>query len=60
MMQLQDIIIGIKVVILVKYAEQMIEHNDRTNGEFYLAPVYNWAIKDGKKFRISHVTKVLS
>jgi len=42
----------------VKYAEQMIEHNDRTNGEFYLAPVYNWAIKDGKKFRISYVTKV--
>ena len=32
----------------VKYAEQMIEENSRTNGEFYVAPVYNWAIKDGK------------
>ena len=42
----------------VKYAKQMIEENDRTNGEFYLAPVYNWAIRDGKKFKISHVPKV--
>ena len=42
----------------VKYAEQMIEHNDRSNGEFYVAPVYNWAIEDGKKFKISYVDKV--
>ena len=27
----------------------MIEENSRTNGEFYVAPVYNWAIRDGKK-----------
>jgi dTDP-glucose pyrophosphorylase len=41
----------------VKYAEQMIESNDRqgTNKEFYVAPVYNWAIKDGKKIVISMV-----
>ena len=42
----------------VKYAEQMIEHNDRSKGEFYVAPVYNWAIKDGKKIAISIVEKV--
>jgi dTDP-glucose pyrophosphorylase len=42
----------------VKYTEQMIEENSRTNGEFYVAPVYNWAIKDGKKIVISIVDKV--
>jgi NDP-sugar pyrophosphorylase family protein len=33
----------------VKYAEQMIAKNIRTNGEFYIAPVYNEAIADGKR-----------
>ena len=42
----------------VKYAEQMIEDNSRTNGEFYVAPDYNWAIKDGKKIGIGMVDKV--
>ena len=42
----------------VKYAEQMIEENSRTNNEFYVAPVYNWAIKDGKKIVISMVEKM--
>ena len=42
----------------VKYAKQMIEENSRTNGEFYVAPVYNWAIRDGKKIAISQVHKV--
>ena len=42
----------------VKYAKQMIEQNSRTNGEFYVAPVYNWAIRDGKKIVISQVDKV--
>lgn len=32
----------------VKYAEQMIDKDVRTNGEFYVAPVYNEAIADGK------------
>jgi len=43
----------------VKYAEQQIEHNDRTgiNKEFYVAPVYNWAIKDGKQIVISMVDR---
>ena len=42
----------------VKYAEQMIEENSRTNGEFYVAPVYNWAIRDGKKIAIQMVEEI--
>jgi HAD superfamily hydrolase (TIGR01509 family) len=33
----------------VKYAEQMINDNNKSNGEYYVAPVYNYAISDGKK-----------
>jgi len=33
----------------VKYAEQMIEKQIRTNGEFYVCPVYNEAIEDGMR-----------
>ncbi len=32
----------------VKYAEQMIQKNIKTNGEFYVCPVYNEAIQDEK------------
>ena len=32
----------------VKYANKMIEKDIRVNGEFYIAPVYNELIKDGK------------
>jgi HAD superfamily hydrolase (TIGR01509 family) len=32
----------------VKYAEQMIEKDIRVNNEFYVAPVFNEAIEDGK------------
>lgn len=32
----------------VKYAEQMIAKDVRTNNEFYIAPVYNEAIADGQ------------
>tara|TARA_R100000152_G_C6775077_1_gene203247 strand:- start:240 stop:1601 length:1362 start_codon:yes stop_codon:yes gene_type:complete len=32
----------------VKYAERMIQKNIRHNGEFYVCPVFNEAIKDGK------------
>lgn len=35
----------------VKYAEQMIAKNIRTNGEFYVCPVFNEAIEDGKLIR---------
>ena len=41
----------------VKYAEQMIEENSRTNGEFYVAPVYSWAVRDGKKYVVGMVDK---
>ena len=44
----------------VKYAEQMIKDNSRTNGEFYVAPVYNWAVRDGKKVGIYMVDKLYS
>jgi HAD superfamily hydrolase (TIGR01509 family) len=33
----------------VKYAEQMIDKNIRVNNEFYVCPVFNEAISDGKK-----------
>jgi NDP-sugar pyrophosphorylase family protein len=33
----------------VKYAEQMIAKDIKTNNEFYVAPVYNEAIIDGKR-----------
>ena len=39
----------------VKYAEQMIRKNIRVNNEFYVCPVFNEAIKDGKKIRIKEV-----
>ena len=42
----------------VKYAEQMIEKNIRTNGEFYVAPTFNEAIGDGKKIRIKQIEKM--
>lgn len=35
----------------VKYAEQMIEKNIRVNNEFYVCPVFNEAILDGKKIK---------
>jgi len=42
----------------VKYAEQMIEKNIRTNNEFYVCPVFNEAIQDGKKIRIKDIEKM--
>jgi HAD superfamily hydrolase (TIGR01509 family) len=42
----------------VKYAEQMIDKNIRTNGEFYVCPVFNEAIADGKKIRIKSIEKM--
>lgn len=42
----------------VKYAEQMIERNIRVNNEFYVCPVYNQAIEDGKKVRIFPVKRM--
>jgi len=42
----------------VKYAEQMIEKNIRINNEFYVCPVYNQAIKDGKEIRTFDISKM--
>jgi HAD superfamily hydrolase (TIGR01509 family) len=42
----------------VKYAEQMIEKDIRTNNEFYVCPVFNEAIADGKKIRVKTVEKM--
>jgi beta-phosphoglucomutase-like phosphatase (HAD superfamily)/dTDP-glucose pyrophosphorylase len=42
----------------VKYAEQMIEKNIRTNNEFYVCPVFNEAIQDGKKIRAKNIKKM--
>lgn len=42
----------------VKYAEQMISKNIRVNNEFYVAPVYNEAITDGKKIKIFDIEKM--
>jgi len=39
----------------VKYAEQMIKKNIRVNNEFYILPVYNEMIGDGKKIVIHHL-----
>jgi HAD superfamily hydrolase (TIGR01509 family) len=42
----------------VKYTEQMIEKNIRTNNEFYVCPVYNEAIGDGKNIKVFDVPKM--
>lgn len=42
----------------VKYAEQMISKNIRTNNEFYVAPVFNEAIGDQKKIRVKSIDKM--
>lgn len=39
----------------VKYAKRMIEKDIRVNGEFYVAPVYNEMISDGKRVRYHNV-----
>jgi HAD superfamily hydrolase (TIGR01509 family) len=42
----------------VKYADQMIDKNVRTNNEFYVCPVFNEAIQDGKKIKIKEINKM--
>jgi hypothetical protein len=36
----------------------MIEKNIRVNNEFYVCPVINEAISDGKKFKVKYVEKM--
>lgn len=42
----------------VKYADQMIKKNVRTNNEFYVCPVFNEAIADGKLVRVKNIKKM--
>lgn len=42
----------------VKYADMMIEKNIRTNGEFYVCPVFNQAIEDKRVIRIKEIEKM--
>lgn len=42
----------------VKYTEQMISKNIRTNGEFYICPAFNEAIADNKLIRIKEVSEM--
>lgn len=42
----------------VKYVESMIEKNIRVNNEFYVCPVFNEAIADGKKVRMQKIDRM--
>lgn len=42
----------------VRYAEEMIAKNIRVNNEFYVCPVFNQAIKDGKKIKTFNIEKM--
>ena len=42
----------------VKYAEQMIKKDIRTNGEFYVCPVFNEAINDGLRIKTYQVEQM--
>lgn len=42
----------------VRCAEQMIAKNIRVNNEFYVCPVFNEAIEEGKKVRIKEIQKM--
>jgi len=42
----------------VRYAEKMISQNKRVNNEFYVAPVYEEAINDGRKIKAYHVDRM--
>ena len=43
----------------VQYAQRMIDKNLRVNNEFYVCPVYNQAIEDGKKIITEEVSEML-
>jgi dTDP-glucose pyrophosphorylase len=42
----------------VKYAEEMVDRDIRTNNEFYICPIYNFLIRDGLKVTSSNVDKM--
>ncbi len=42
----------------IKHAEQMINKNIRVNNEFYVCPVFNEAIQNGKKIKTYNIEKM--
>lgn len=44
----------------VRAATNMIKNNDTFCLEFYVAPVFNWAIKDGKKITFCEIEEMIS
>ncbi len=42
----------------VLYANRMMDRNIRVNGEFYVCPVYNEAVADGRRIRVSFCKKM--
>ena len=46
------------MLFFVKYAKQMVEKDIRVNNEFYIAPVYNELISDGKTLIPFYVHKM--
>lgn len=42
----------------VRYSKKMISEKDKVNNEYYVCPVYNYAIKDGKKITIKMVDEM--
>ena len=42
----------------IKYAEQMITKDIRVNNEFYICPVFNEAIEDGKKIKMKKIDRM--
>lgn len=44
----------------VRYATQMIEAGITTNGEYFVCPVYNECIRDGKKVRVFPIERMWS
>ena len=41
----------------IKYCKQMTEKDIRINNEFYVCPVYNQGIEDGKKIKTFHIDR---
>jgi len=44
--------------MFVEYAKETLDKNIRTNGEFYICPMYNLMIRDAKKVSIQTVKKM--
>lgn len=43
----------------VKYAEQMISKNIKVNNEFYVCPIFNEYVGDGKKIEVFHTKRMI-